>query len=113
MEEEILAKFPDIAAFNATIKNIADVILKKKRDYLIYDPGPDGNCKICLSDEGGHYHHSNGNKYCWFLLYTFEASEEDENKCDNCDKLKEHHHTKKRDGTISKSEWCYDFLLDL
>ena len=47
------------------------------------------------------------------LAYTFEASKGDENKCGKCDKLKEHHHTKKRDGTISEREWCYDFLLDL
>jgi hypothetical protein len=46
----------------------------------------------------------------WF---TFAASEEDENKCGRCDKLKEHHHNKKRDGMISGHEWCYDFLLDL
>jgi len=44
--------------------------------------------------------------------FTFEASEEDENKCSRCDKLKEHHHNEKRDGTISEYEWCYDFLLD-
>ena len=47
------------------------------------------------------------------LAYTFEASKGDENKCGKCDKLKEHHHTKKRDGTISMDELCYDFLLDL
>jgi hypothetical protein len=32
VEEEILAKFPDIAAFNATIKNVADDILEDFRD---------------------------------------------------------------------------------
>ena len=48
----------------------------------------------------------------FYDMYTFQASGGDENKCGRCDKLKEHHHNKKRDGTISKSEWCYDFLLD-
>ena len=32
VEEKILAKFPDIAAFNATIKNVADDILEDFRD---------------------------------------------------------------------------------
>ena len=50
--------------------------------------------------------------------YTFRTSRGwffggDDNKCSRCGKLKEHHHTKKRDGTISEHEWCYDFLLDL
>ena len=67
----------------------------------------DGTCKFCGADEGDHL---GENKVCPF---TFQASGGDENKCGRCDKLKEHHHTKKRDGTISKSEWCYDFLLDL
>ena len=91
VEEKILAKFKDIAAFNDTIKNVADVILKELRQ-----------------DDGERYDEWDPEYY-----YTFKASEEDENKCVRCDKLKEHHHTKKRDGTISKSEWCYDFLLDL
>ena len=34
VEEKILAKFEDIAAFNDTIKNIADVILKVKREVI-------------------------------------------------------------------------------
>ena len=60
--------------------------------------------------------------YAHFLLFlrnwgmrefTLEASEGDENKYGRCDKLKEHHHTKKRDGKISMDEWYYDFLLDL
>ena len=34
VEEKILAKFEDIAAFNDTIKNIADVILKEKREVI-------------------------------------------------------------------------------
>ena len=89
VKEKILAKFKDIAAFNDTIKNVADVILKEKRQFMaVWTHGR------------------------FRAAYTFEASEEDENKCVNCDKLKEHHHTKKRDGTISRHEWCYDFLLD-
>ena len=34
VEEKILAKFEDIAAFNDTIKNVADVILKEKREVI-------------------------------------------------------------------------------
>ena len=68
----------------------------------------DGKCAFCSKDEGDHVWES---KVCPF--FTFVASGGDENKCGRCDKFKEHHHNKKRDGTISKSEWCYDFLLDL
>ena len=93
VKEKILAKFEDIAAFNDTIKNVADVILKEKRQAI----------KQVIA-KGAYWH---------IIAYTFQASEEDENKCSRCDKLKEHHHNKKRDGTISKFEWCYDFLLDL
>ena len=110
VKEKILAKFEDIAAFNDTIKNVADVILKKRRKP--FELNDKGTCKSCGADEGDHIGES---KICPYLLYNFifKASEEDENKCDNCDKLKEHHHTKKRDGTISEHEWCYDFLLDV
>ena len=45
--------------------------------------------------------------------FTLEASEGDENKYGRCDKLEEHHHTKKRDGKISMDEWYYDFLRPL
>ena len=34
VKEKILAKFEDIAAFNDTIKNVADVILKEKREVI-------------------------------------------------------------------------------
>ena len=34
VKEKILAKFEDIAAFNDTIKNVADVILKKEREVI-------------------------------------------------------------------------------
>ena len=77
----------------------------------------DGTCANCGEDEGDHVGEG---KRCpddapgnFYDMYTFQASGGDENKCGRCDKLKEHHHNKKRDGTISKSEWCYDFLLDL
>ena len=97
VKEKILAKFEDIAAFNDTIKNVADVILKDLRE-----DGYSGarRWRLARIDE----------------YYTFQASKgifKASNKCVRCDKLKEHHHTKKRDGTISKHEWCYDFLLDV
>jgi hypothetical protein len=34
--------------------------------WFKYDPGPDGNCKICGHNEEVHYFHSNGNKYCYW-----------------------------------------------
>ena len=74
----------------------------------IFELDDDGTCQLCGADEGDHL---GKNKVCP-AYYTFLPSVEDENKCDYCDKLKEHHHTKKRDGTISNSEFCYDFLLD-
>jgi hypothetical protein len=106
VKEKILVKFEDIAAFNDTIKNVADVILKEWREER-WEPGWLEPASLELELTGAT------SLFAYLaILYTFKASEEDENKCDNCDKLKEHHNTKKRDGTISKHEWCYDFLLD-
>ena len=105
VKEKILAKFEDIAAFNATIKNIADVILKKKRDYLIYDPGPDGNCKICGHNEGDHHHNSNGNKYCKDLdLQPTFVKFWDDGTCQFCG-AKERHH-------IGKQRYCQGNWLE-
>ena len=106
VKEKILAKFEDIAAFNDTIKNIADVILEEDREDDWY---------FGVADVGSHDEPSS-HKAAFIEAsreYTFKASGGDENKCGRCDKLKEHHHTKKRDGTISKHVWCYDFLLDV
>jgi hypothetical protein len=64
--EKILAKFPDIAAFNATIKNVADDMLKDFREDYRWGLAID----LGLPDMG---------------LYTFEASKGDENKCGKCD----------------------------
>jgi len=97
VKEKILAKFEDIAAFNDTIKNVADVILKEWREY---------EWEFECVGRDRTYH----NGY-FVQVYTFEASGGDENKYGRCDKLKDHHHNQKRDSTTY--EWCYDFLLDL
>jgi hypothetical protein len=110
VEEKILAKHPDIAVFNAAIKNVADVILKQYReDPFGFGEGGQSDLFHNLRREMSSLHV--GRFADEEFRYTFRASEGDENKCGRCDKLKEHHHTKKRDGTISMDEWCNDFLL--
>ena len=59
VKEKILAKFEDIAAFNDTIKNVADVILDKfRKDYyqagITFGLDDDGTCANCGEDEGDH-----------------------------------------------------------
>ena len=58
-----------IQDFDKQVKEITDAVLEPFRkqfhlDYTVYRPGPDGNCEICGCNEGNHYHHSNGYKYC-------------------------------------------------
>ena len=48
-----------------------------------YDPRPDGKCKICGNDENGHYHHSNGNKYCKGR-YVYQPRKSSKRFCCNC-----------------------------
>ena len=93
VERRILESgFASVHDFDVYVKKKADEILEPVRNQI--DNNPD------ISTLTG-------------LAFTFAASGEDENKCGRCDKLKEHHHNKKRDGMISGHEWCYDFLLDL
>ena len=92
--------FASVDAFDVYVKEVAVNTLKSHRASYCY--GDDSPFTI----EGGLP------AFPDLMDYSFEASETDENECCRCDKLKEHHHTKKRDGTISKYEWCYDFLLD-
>ena len=117
VEKRILESgFASVHDFDVYIKEVADKKLSLFREAK-YDPGPDGICKMCGCGQIGHYANGPGPRNCdprfLYKSYEFQASGGDENKCGRCDKLKEHHPNKKRDGTISKSEWCYDFLLDL
>ena len=77
MKEKILVKFSDILAFNATIKNVADVILKDFRECNFIDPTSeldddgDGTCDLCdvldARDVPGKSFFSNKPSQCGFV----------------------------------------------
>jgi hypothetical protein len=89
--------FASVQDFDVYVKEVADKTLEPfRKDY--------GLDKFWLE----RWDPASWEKDKW----TFRAAEGDEKKCVRCDKLKDHHHRKKRDG-ITMDVWCCDFLLDL